>query len=323
MGWLDAELSEDFLKSLAPEKPYYDSEFHVCEDNKPTPDPAAAKAHLQTALWLAHLHGMSANLLWYWGRNPDGSPAGEWFKGSLLQQPWMLQGYAQETLSLRRFVRPVMAFSRQSHPVRLLYSEASAIQDVGYLDALRDSYEALNFLGVPIGFVTERRIAEKGIPADTKLLIVPDAEYVQDRTAAVVKAARAKGMAVALIGEKSLTMTPTGLPRKGAAVPGAFHLSLGTPQEYGKKLDARIRAAGIRRGLLALNADGHPAWGVEVRTAREGGRRFAYLVNLTRRPVQVKLRWRESGHRFRDLRAGSAVPDTLTLRPRQIVFGAY
>ena len=116
---------------------------------------ASAKAHVETALWLAHLHGMSANLGWYWSREADGAIAGaSWFKGSLLQQPWMLQAYAQETLSLSRFVRPVLAFAQQPRPVRLLYSEASAIQDVSYLDALRDAYEALNFLGVSIGVVT-------------------------------------------------------------------------------------------------------------------------------------------------------------------------
>ncbi|HEY3285403.1 MAG TPA: beta-galactosidase, partial [Armatimonadota bacterium] len=82
MGWLDASLAADFLKSLAPNKPYYDSELHLIEDSKPEVDPANSEAHLRAALWLSHLHGMSGNLLWYWSRDAQGAPMGtDWFAG--------------------------------------------------------------------------------------------------------------------------------------------------------------------------------------------------------------------------------------------------
>ena len=324
MGWLDAAMAVDFLKSLAPDKPFYNSEFHITRDDHVVPDEAAAKAHVETALWLAHLHGMSANLAWYWSRGADGAVAGEgWFKGSLLQQPWMLQGYAQETLSLRRFVRPVMAFARQPRLVRLLYSEPSAIQDVHYLDALRDAYEALNFLDVSIGFVTERQLAEAGAPADVKLLIVPNARYVQDQTLAALRAARKRGVVVAIIGDESLTAVPTGGRREDAQVPGAVRAPLATPQDYHAQFDAWLKAAGIERELLALDAQGRPAWGVEVRTARDGDQRLAYVVNLLRQPVTVTLHGRATDARLRDWRTETTVAGKTTLGPRQLVFGVY
>ena len=77
------------------------------------------------------------------------------------------------------------------------------------------------------------------------------------------------------------------------------------------------------RELLALDGNGHPAWGIEVRTARAGGRSFAYAVNLTRQPVKVILRWRQPGARWRDWRTDTALANELTLAPRQLVFGAY
>ena len=43
--------------------------------------------------------------------------------------------------------------------MQLIQSETSAIQDVHYLDGLRDAYEALNLLGCGIGLVTERQLA--------------------------------------------------------------------------------------------------------------------------------------------------------------------
>ncbi len=325
-GWIDAGLSADYLKSLAPDKAFYDSEFHIIADNQPLPDATGAKEHMELALWLAHLHGMSANLTWYWGRDTNASTmswGAEWFKGSLLQQPWALQAYAQESLSLRRFVRPVMAFARQPRRVRLLYSEPSAIQDVHYLDTLRDAYEALNFLGVPIGVVTERQLATGGVPADTRVVIVPNARYVQDQTVAALKTARRKGLTIGIIDDASLSMLPTGGHRADAQVPGAERLAPATPQVYQPQFDAWMRAAGVQRELTALDAEGRPAWGIETRTAHEGGRRLAYLANLMRQPVTVTLHWNVADAKLRDWRTDTAVANQVTLQPRQVIFGAY
>lgn len=326
LDWITAGLTADFLKSVAPEKPLYNSEFHAVENVDETKIAPSAMGHIEAALWLAHLHGMNGNLLWYWGRGKDGAVLGHgasWFKGSLLEQPWMLEGYVQETLNLRRFVAPVMAFCRQPRRVRLLYSEASAIQDVTYLDTLRDSYEALNFLGVAIGVVTERQLAESGVPPDTRLLIVPRARYAQDDTLSALRAARKRGVVVGIIGDESLTASPTGSPRGESQVAGAEYVVAGTPQEYFPRFEGLLRAAGIGRELLAIASKGQPAWGVEVRTANEDGHRLAYLANLMRDPVRVSLHWSAADAHLQDWRTGRAVADQVTLEPRQVVFGAY
>ncbi|HEY3281206.1 MAG TPA: hypothetical protein VGN26_02955, partial [Armatimonadota bacterium] len=270
------------------------------------------------------LHGMSGNLLWYWSRDAQGAPMGtDWFAGSLLQQPWALRAYAEESLSLRHFVPQVMAFSKGPRPVRLLYSEASAIQDVGYLDCLRDTYEALNFQGLPAGFVTERQLAERGVPAGTRLVIVPNARYVQDTTRPALRLALRRGVKVALVGDACLTETPTGRRRAAAPLVGTLASPLGTPRSYAARLPDWFRAAGVSADLLALDAASRPAWGVETRAARVGRQRLAYLINLSRLPARVRLRWRQPGATPRDLRTGAAIPDTLTLRPRQLVFATY
>ena len=309
MDWLDASLAADFLKSLAPEKPFYDSEFHVTRDDHPVTNAASAKAHLETALWLAHLHGMSANLAWYWSRNADGSVAGaEWFRGSLLQQPWTLQGSAQGTLSLSRFVREVQFFAQEPRPVRLLYSEASAIQDVGYLDTLRDAYEALNFLGVFIGILTERQLGEHGVPAGTRLVIVPNARYAQDPTVAALKASR-HCPRVAVVqtpgcqGLRASRLTPRRLTTST--------LSTGLKKQVSTEKWSPSTPAEGQRGASRFG-----------RRAR-GGRRFAYAVNLLRQPVKVTLRWRANQAQWCDCRSGATLPRQVTLSPRQLLFGSY
>jgi hypothetical protein len=326
LDWITAGLTADCLKSIAPGKPFYNSEFHAVENVDETDIAPSAQGHLRSALWLAHLHGMSANLLWYWGRNADGSVMGQgtsWFRNSALEQPWLLQEYVEESLNLRRFVAPVMAFARAPRPVRLLYSEASAIQDVAYLDTLRDAYEALNFLGVSIGVVTERQLAEGGTPADTRLLIVPNARYVEDRTVAALREAGSRGVRIGIIGEGSLGAEPTGASRADHAIPGAATISLGDPRQYQGHLDECMRGAGIDHRLLAVDPQGRPAWGAEVRTARQGDQRLAYLANLMRDPVRVSLRWTEADASLQDWRTGSRVPNEVTLAPRQVIFGSY
>lgn len=325
INWLNAGLAADFLKSLAPDKPYYNSEFHAVERVDEEHATPSAESHIRTALWLAHLHGMAADITWYWGRETNGAPKGmgtQWFKGSLLQQPWTLRGYAQETLKLRAHVRDTIAFAQAPRPVRLLYSEASAIQDVGYFDCLRDSYEALNFAGSSIGLLTEHQLAA-GPPADVKLLLVPDARYVQDTTLPALRKAVADGIKVAVIGDQALSCLPTGNPRADHDVPGALHTGLGTPQAYLPVFLAWLDEAGIRPELRALGADGQPAWGIETRTVRMGEQRLAYLVNLMRTPVTVGLVWTADDAALTDWRTGRTIGETVELQPRELVFGNW
>jgi hypothetical protein len=325
-GWIDAGMSADYLKSLDPNKPFYNSELHVTEDNTPSGDAEDAKAHIELALWLAHLHGMSAKLLWYWGRNGDGSIMGqgeEFFKGSVLQQPWLMHGYVRESLNMMRFVSPITSFARQPRAVRLLYSEASAIQDVDYLDTLRDAYESLNFLGVPIGFVTERQLAERGIQNGARLIIVPNAQYVQQSTINVLQGAAEKGVLTALIGENCMTREQTGALRSYTPYSGMAQMNISSPQAYHTQFEEWIRKAGIHRDAVAVDANGKPVWGVELRTSREDNRRYIYLVNLMRDPVGFKLKGPGMKGRFQDLRTGKMAGDSLTLAPRQLLFGEY
>ena len=325
INWLNAGLAADFLKSLAPDKPFYNSEFHAVERVDETDAAPSAEEHIRTALWLAHFHGMAGDLTWYWGRGNDGEIKGhgaQWFKGSLLQQPWTLRAYAQETLNLRRFVRETLAFGQAPRPVRLLYSEASAIQDVGYFDCLRDSYEALNFAGLPIGTITENQLAS-GLPAEVRLLIVPNARFVQDGTVPALRQAMAVGIKVAVIGDEALAFEPTGGSRTEAEVEGAVRLGLGTPQDYLPTFLKWLDDVGLKPELRAVGEDGQPVWGLETRTCRLGERRLAYLVNLMREPMAAKLAWPSPGVTLHDLRSGQAVGETITLQPRQVVFGEW
>ena len=92
-------------------------------------------------------------------------------------------------LELNAYAEEIVALATAPKPIRLLYSPASAIQDVEYSDTQLVTYEALYFLGVPIGFVTENML-RAGLPQDCRWLIVPNAGYVSDQTAAALDGVR-------------------------------------------------------------------------------------------------------------------------------------
>ena len=329
-GWLNSGMAIDLLRSISPDKPFYNSEFHAVEavdseDNLPIP-----AEHMRLALWHSHLHGMNANLLWYMGRTPDGAinqQGKHWFDDSLLDQPWLLHVYVTESLNLRRFVPQVTAFARSPRKVCVLYSDTSAIQDVETIDTLRDTYEALNFLGVPIGFVTERQLAADWLDSSagqqTRLLLVPNAIFVTAETVRLLQKVSEANIDVRLIGKDCLLKTPVGKLREVPILTNSQALDLGSPQDYHLRFNEWLQQAKIERELVALDSQGNPAWGIEVRTVRAGNQRLAYLINLLRTPVDVQLRWNAQGVTFRTLETEQVVPNTLTLQPRQVVFGPY
>ncbi len=286
---------------------------------------------MRLALWYCCLHGMRANLLWYFGRDPDGvviAQGKQWFDNSLLDQPWLLHGYVTAALNLRRFVPEVSAFARQQRQVRILYSEASAIQDVHAIDALRDTYEALNFLGVHIGFVTERELSAgwlRGQAAhQTRLIIVPNATHVTDKTVQQLQAGAARGISVRIIGRDSLTKDPVGKGHKTPIITGAKTIArAAAPPQYHLEMNRWLKQAGIARDVIACDQRAVPAWGVEIRVARLGSRRLVYLINLLRPPFTIRLAWIGTSHRVRDLRTGKPAPNPMILQPRQVILGEY
>ncbi|MEE9392796.1 MAG: hypothetical protein V3W41_09860 [Planctomycetota bacterium] len=75
--------------------------------------------------------------------------------------------------------------------------------------------------------------------------------------------------------------------------------------------------------MTALDEAGNPEWGIEVRTARIGNQRLAYLINFRRNTIQVDLRWKPKNPRFADLDSEQAISSKLTLKSREIIIGSF
>jgi hypothetical protein len=317
MGWRDELIYYDFAKSICPEKPIFDPELHSLTSVAHISPLGVPADYFRTSLWLEHLHGMSAHLLWWWGRREDGSPTFLEFLGGLLTQPQLLDCWGKTVLELRRLTDYIVLFPQLERRVRILYSEASAIQDgKAYPEEIGKVYEALYFLDYPVGFITEKMIQE-GRLDECSLLVIPAAKYVGNATAAAIAQFQRRGGRVVATGEGSLAYDEYGKPR--SARPALARLSGATAEEYRGALDPLLDQLAIQRPVRAETKEGQKAWGVELRAACRDSGQVVYLVNLNHETLDVRLATKRPVKRATDLiqRKGVKPDAPLALPPRK------
>ncbi|MHA6483332.1 S-layer homology domain-containing protein [Paenibacillus sp. strain BS8-2] len=164
--WQEMFMAYDFMQSVSPEKAHINTELHSLSttqfrmvDMKPE--------YVRSTFWLTTLLGMDASLTWFWGRNADGSieqrlidaadmpgGLGKSYPASVAQQPRVANELTQTMMDMNAFSEEMTAFQNQRKPVRVFYSETSAIDNAHYMDELFEVYEPMVFEGVPIGFAT-------------------------------------------------------------------------------------------------------------------------------------------------------------------------
>ena len=334
LGWRDDMIYYDFAKSLCPEKPIFDPELHSLTSVYHIAPPGVSADYFRTCLWMEHLHGLGAHLFWWWGRKADGTMYMSECLGGLLTQPELLESWGRTALELRKFTEYVTLFPQLERKVRILYSEASAIQEPeAYPRQVRDAFEAVYFLDYPAGFITEKMIQE-GKLAQCSLLIVPAAKYVNAETVAKIRDYQQTGGRLMIVDKESLTCDEYGnkrdiasilrKPMQGGSTPEEYapqieYLTGSTPEEYAPQFDKAFEEVGIRRTVRCLDKQGKTAWGVELRTAVKDDRTFVYAVNLLREPVEVVLQTKPGPRSAKELLTGqgtrTGVP--LILAPRK------
>ncbi|RPD93365.1 glycoside hydrolase family 42 [Aureibaculum marinum] len=190
--WEEMSVAYDFMESVSPNKIHFNSESHyLSASNWRKLD--VSSDYVRSTTWLSTLHGMDAQLAWFWARDPDGSPedrlegeldffdpalAGS-FAGSVNMQPHVANEYTQVMMDLNSFSEEMFAFRKQRRPIRLFYSETSAINKKSHMTELFPMYEALYFEGFPMGYVTENIITKQD-NSNWDVILVYKTEYVTD-----------------------------------------------------------------------------------------------------------------------------------------------
>ena len=285
-GWRHCQAGYDFQRSMA-DLSVVNSENHIIVDRDLDVIPPA---HIYEALWQNAIHGQSATTIWLWERcNDYVSDA----SGSILHRPDCVEAVGRCGLDLNRLSHEVAAIQNLAPSVVLLWSPSSVVLGKNHEHNLGDVYEAATFLGQPLGFATEEKLAtlaHTGVaprPLDTaKVLILPQVTHLPDAARAGLDKLRAAGVKIAVYGGVP-TRNDYNQPRDLSGyetLPAA-----GDTAALFAGLNERAASWGLPPAFQAVDVAGRPVFGVEVRSAPFGTGFVASVCNHLREPRTITL----------------------------------
>ncbi len=234
--WSGTAVLHDFLESVSPNKINVNSESHFLSSGQ-WRDLDTRTSYVRNVYWLATLQGMDANMGWFWARDPDGSPEdrlegeldffdpglGGAYAGSNNMQPHVTNEVTQVMYDLNSFSKEIIALRQQTRPIRLFYSETTAINIDDYMTKGRKLYEALFFEGFPVGFAT-KGIIEQQNNNSWEVIVVYRNDYVTDAEFMALQSYLEQGGTLILDSEQALSLNEYGQKRAKKLTPGAGKL---------------------------------------------------------------------------------------------------
>ena len=173
---------------------------------------------------------------------------------------------------------------------------------------LKHVHFGLFCLDMNYGFLSERQIGQ-GQLEGRRLVIVPAADYVAEETVNRLQSYLKAGGTVLIIGDslshdergqqrdlsgwhaKSQELMVAGFPVTMSHFGSGriYRTTRLSGQQYRRFFDAFLDEVGIHRSYRITDMQGGSVDGVDFRTTQLGTRRLAYLINLSRQQVKIKL----------------------------------
>jgi hypothetical protein len=227
-------------------------------------------------------------------------------------------------LDLMRLSKEVAALQNLKAGIGILYSTSAVIYSEEYLNLLKRTYEALNFTGIKLGFVTERMLMCGGLtPAPTaqvpdyQIIILPQATHIANAARQGLQRYVENGGRIVAIGTECLCRDEYNMPyttTDDIPISASFSAELSS-RELWEAFEAQFRNWGIPRPVSVTDDQGQPVWGVEYLAALHEKRFIVNLVNYTRWTKKVMIR-APGYHRIRNLMIDQDVGEgTLDLDP--------
>lgn len=218
LEWRAQTMMLDFNKSIAPQKHFYDSEWHGLSGAR-WRDFHMSPEYVRSTLWLGATHGLGSLTSWVWNRKEDGSidPRAD-FIGTSVTQPIQLDAYGRTLKELNAHGNKISKLVPLKRNYLLYYNKDAAIQDAQYTSKMAEIYEALKLLNVPTGFTTPTELSK--VEPQTQVVIIPPTIYISDSDLANLTAFIEQGGNTVLF-DKGTSFTQTELG-KNRANPNTF-----------------------------------------------------------------------------------------------------
>ncbi len=290
----------DLLKSINPGKPIFNSE-NLCTDYNYQFVPPE---NYRLAIWEEVLHGQAATLVWQWA---DQVP---WaWKSQYDCRPEMMDALGRAGLDIRWLAPQIVKFWRVPREVAILYSKSSLIWSDMTESSIYEWYLTLACLDAPVGFVTEKQIAE-GKLNDLKILIIPKTNYLSEEAYQGIREFAKKGGKV-VMSPPALEFDEHGKKRV-RNIPGMVADEPGF--EKTPKYDRVFELAKVGRPVRVGN------YQVEARTVEVGpGKWLTYVMNRSNSAADIKLKGEKKIVKIRDLISGKEMASSFKIDPMGVM----
>ena len=316
--WLTQNLWYDIQRSLN-KKPIFNSENHISIDGNTS---YIQPELFNTALWQGAVHGQGATTIWVWERAKEPGEPGydgtQGFVGNAMDHPACAEAVGTTCLDLNRFGTEVAALQNARSPVAILYSVTSNARDGDYYGSVHQVYEALNFCGVKVDFISEKQLAEgKGI--NYRMIVVPKANHVTPEAFAAIKSL-GKLVKFALVGN-CLQKDPYDKPYPKEDIDSILSSAYivapnASTEDIWKGFRAQLDIMDKLPKVSVVDATtGEPVWGVEWLPVKVGKRTVINMVNLLSKPVEVKVVSKGKQIQVKNLLSLGGVENVRILKP--------
>ncbi|NLX05679.1 MAG: hypothetical protein GXY33_11105 [Phycisphaerae bacterium] len=283
--WQHEQIWNDLLFGLG-RKPVYNSENHLIPDQ--FPEAHVPPEHTHAVLVQGGLHHQYATAIWLWQEPNWITPFA--VNGSIYVRPANLFAAGRAMLDLNRLAAEVSAVNAARPRAAILYAIPSLFWDEGAGEAITAAYMQLTFLGQPVGFVSERQLAE-GDTAGLKVILCPQTGHVEDATVEALARFAAGGGTIVRIGSECLRFDQYHRLRE---LPGALAGSpeLALPPEcaaVSDELRSLLDSAGVAVAPLVDVLTDRPVWGVEYRVVSDGEAMIVPMINFLTSAQTVRL----------------------------------
>ena len=299
--WLGLAANYDFHRCVAPNKLMFENELHNAQ-TLANHDDRLPPEHMTCVNWMQYALGVGMNQLWSWSRS-NYRPLGRATHCSVSNYPALVEAFIRSGIDASSVTDVLAALSNPSdRKVSLLYSQASAIQSVEYLDTQLASYEALAFLGVPIGFCTEQQLLGDGL-SDQEVVIVAGARHVSQESVAALQKYQAAGGKVWLVGNEGLDLDEQGVKRK-TEFTFDQSFSLDSVETLHRTLKNALRRAGFATKCIVEDDNGS-SLGLFHRSVTIDGQDYLFVAQLCAETKNVRIQSESKSATGLDLISGN------------------
>lgn len=294
LEWRAQSIMLDFMKSIAPNKHMYDSEWHNLSGSR-WRDFHMSPEYVRATFYLGITHGLGSVTTWVWNRKADGAidPRAD-FIGTSVTQPIQLDAYGRAWKEINAHGNVALSLTPTQRHFMVYYNKDAAIQDSEYTFHMSQMYEALKLMNVAVGFVTPSTLGT--LDKSSQVLFVSPTQYIADAELTALQSfAQAGGKIVMLNHEQydNFAKTEVGVSRlSGTEVSTFYATKLDEVLPMMKDFEANLSSIKPHQDITvsATDASQNSVYGVLLnQTKQADGTINISLINTSQETAYVSL----------------------------------